>query len=568
MRNQKIYGRIGVVVVAAFGAAAACFAAPPSIALSAAPSPATLGQEVTLTAKVKPKTSTGKVTFYDGTTILGVASLSLSGNFAVADIQTSSLSAGTHALTAYFDTLYAPDVSLTVTPVAANAFAPLTGYSAGTYPVSVIAAQLRNQKVDLAVANYGSNNVSVLLAGAPGKFGTATNYPVGTHPHTVAAGDFDGDGNTDLAVANMGGNVSILINAGGATGHFNSAVNYPAGTTPYTIAVADFNQDGKADLAVLNENAGVTILLGKGDGTFPTALPIIPISSAAGIVAGDFDKDGIPDLAVTSSAGATAGVTILKGNGDGTFTSPFASSFGTTPFAIAVGDLNKDGVEDLVVTDYSGFVWVLIGIPGGTFNTPVSYPVGDVPAAVAVADVDGDGNPDLLVANSYDDTISVLLGDGTGIVTFAVNYSTTPGVPCSIAVANFLGDGRTDMAVANFGPPGAVTVFLGDEFVITKTKGDGQSEKINTAFPIQLVATVKNSSSTAVVGAAVTFTAPTSGASVTFSGDGSTAMVNTAAGGKATAPKMTANGTAGSNYPITASVGFRASTTFLESNAP
>ena len=127
-------------------------------------------------------------------------------------------------------------------------------------------------KADLAVANYGSDNVSVLLGNGNGTFQAAVNYAAGTSPHSVAVGDFNGDGKADLAVANYGSNnVSVLL--GNGNGTFQAAVNYAAGTSPCSVAVGDFNGDGKADLAVANYGSNnVSVLLGNGNGTFQAAV--------------------------------------------------------------------------------------------------------------------------------------------------------------------------------------------------------------------------------------------------------------------------------------------------------
>src|SRR5207247_10448203 len=138
-----------------------------------------------------------------------------------------------------------------------------------------------------------------------GTFQPALNYASAAGAFSVAVGDFNDDQKPDLAVANWSsGNVSVLL--GNGDGTFQAAVNYGAGTQPYSVAVGDFNCDGKPDLAVANFVAGnVSVLLGRGDGTFQTAVNFgIGSGSQPQFVAvGDFNGDGKPDLAVANASG-------------------------------------------------------------------------------------------------------------------------------------------------------------------------------------------------------------------------------------------------------------------------
>jgi hypothetical protein len=166
----------------------------------------------------------------------------------------------------------------------------------------------RDGKPDLAVVNYSSNTVSVLLGNGDGTFTeSASSTETGIQPLSIAVGDFNGDGIPDLAVTNQNGGApalgSVTVLLGKGDGTFNSTVVSPAtGSVPNSVAVADFNGDGKTDLAIANAGSNtVTVLLGNGDGTF--AAPLSPATGATPNFAavGDFNGDGIPDLAVADN---------------------------------------------------------------------------------------------------------------------------------------------------------------------------------------------------------------------------------------------------------------------------
>src|SRR5947209_5068 len=203
--------------------------------------------------------------------------------------------------------------------------------------------------------------------------------PVGTQPLSVGMGDFNGDGRRDLAVANWGSNtVTILL--GNTSGAFTQASGSPitVGTAPQSVAVGDFNGDGRPDLAVANGGTStVSILLGNGNGTFTQASgsPIVVGSGPESVVVGDLNGDRKPDLAVANYTSGT--VSILLGNGNGTFASSGSPvSVGSSPQSIALGDLNGDGTPDLAATNrLANTVSILLGHGGGTFAPAARSPI-------------------------------------------------------------------------------------------------------------------------------------------------------------------------------------------------
>jgi len=219
--------------------------------------------------------------------------------------------------------------------------APRT-FASGTNPMSVAVADFNSDGVlDLVVANFGSNSVSVLLGNGDGSFQPARSFAVGNEPISVAVGDFNGDGRLDLAVANnflFSSSISVLL--GNGDGTFQTALSFPAGGSPRFIAVADFNGDGVLDLAVANwVSATVSILLGNGDGTFQAPQNFFAETEPNSIAVGDYDGDGRLDLAVANYSS----VVVLLGNGDGSFQPARLFSAGAFPvYSVAVGDFNGD----------------------------------------------------------------------------------------------------------------------------------------------------------------------------------------------------------------------------------
>jgi hypothetical protein len=348
--------------------------------------------------------------------------------------------------------------------------APLA-FDAGQYPFSVAVGDFNGDGIpDLAVANAASNNVSVLLGNGDGTFQAPRNFPAGSGPRSVAVGDFNGDGILDLAVVGYDQyyhhyDETVRVLLGNGDGSFQAPRTFNAGSGPLSVAIGDFNGDGVQDLAVANWGdpahgvaGGVSVLLGNGDGSFqaPLHLSVGTIGQPPESVAvGDFNGDGIQDLAV----GSSERVSVLLGNGDGTFqnsvnyTGPFFNN------GLVVADLNGDGVPDLATTG-GNTVNVLVGNGDGTFHRPVTYYDGTINYSVAVGDFNGDGVPDLAVAG-YGDTVSVLLGNGDGTFQAAVHYHAGTYYAFSVAAADFNGDGWPDLAVTN-NLPSHVSILLND----------------------------------------------------------------------------------------------------------
>lgn len=349
-------------------------------------------------------------------------------------------------------------------------------------------------KPDLVVANYvASSTVSVLLGIGDGTFGVKSDYVTADLPISAAIGDLNADGKLDLAVASPGydgysGGVSVLLGNGDGTFRPKSVV----GPLASSVAIVDLNRDGKLDLltnnrALLGNGDGtfgqpipgggqlvedlngdgnvdvvragqpipfVFVALGNGDGTFggkglsyerrPLSGELIP-----NVAIGDLNGDGRPDLATPNpnTDDDPGTVSVVLGHGDGTFgpKSDYATGFFST--SAAIGDLNGDGKQDLVVSG-ADHVSVLLGNEDGTIGPKRDFEIGFEPHFVAIGDLNGDGNPDVVTANYSAMGVSVLLGNGDGTLRPRIDNSAGGGYCSSLAIGDLSGDGKPDLAIA------------------------------------------------------------------------------------------------------------------------
>jgi hypothetical protein len=309
------------------------------------------------------------------------------------------------------------------------------------------------------------------------QFKPAVSYPVGSDPVSIAIGDFNGDGVPDLAVANQegfgsaSGSVSVLIGKGDGT--FRPEVEYlPISGHTESVAVGDFNGDGKLDIAVVQQEGNdnsltgrLTLLLGNGDGTFREGKTYVTGNSGSTVAVGDLNGDGKLDLVVTSSVGTL----VFLGDGDGTFKT--SGVFYSGKESVLLVDLNHDGKLDLAATnEIAGTISISLGNGDGTFGPSTDYSAGYGTISIATGDFNQDGNADLVVADASSadtgtggTTVEVFLGNGDGSFKAPVSY-TVGAEPTSVAVGDFNKDGKLDLIVAVFdiGEGDAVSLLLGN----------------------------------------------------------------------------------------------------------
>ncbi|CAF3693564.1 unnamed protein product [Rotaria sp. Silwood1] len=364
-------------------------------------------------------------------------------------------------------------------------FSAKTDFTTGSSPYSVSIGDFNGDgKPDLAVVNQGSNSVSVLLnTTTPGAstptFSAKTDFTTGSSPYTVFTGDLNGDGKPDLAVANSGGNVSVLLNTttpGASTPGFSAKTDFATGTGPQSVSICDLNGDGNPDLETANASGNTSVLLntttpGASTPTFSARTDFTTGSGSYSISISDFNGDGKRDLAVANTD--VGNISVLLNTAAlplpvdlASFTSSVSS---TTPYSVSFGDFNGDGKADMVTANFgANTLSVLINTttPGAstpTFSAATDFVTGTGAYAVALGDLNGDGKPDVAVADYDATSVSVFFNTTTpGAVTptFSAKTDFTTGTnPASISFSDFNGDGKPDMVVSNYGS-NTISVFF------------------------------------------------------------------------------------------------------------
>ncbi len=348
------------------------------------------------------------------------------------------------------------------TRVVPSFLAPVS-YGVDEYVLSVVNADFNADGfADLATANQDSDTVSVLINAGNGTFGASTSYAAGPNPDGLAVGNFDGINGLDLAVANNtgpNGSVTILLNNGNGT--FLPGGSYSVGSSVAAarVAVGDFNADAITDLVTVNRvgsnQTSVSMLRGNGNGTFnaPLTFPLGSIGWGADIAVGLVNGDNRPDVVAIG----LGGIGVLFGTGSGIGRLRVSSVQSHSPITrVVLHDINLDGNLDMILGGNSS--WTRLGNGSGGFQPSVEL-VDAGTSGVAIGDFNGDGKPDTAVTH-FPDTLSVLLGNGDGTFQSPLEFSPGPdGGP--ITVGFFNNDAFLDIAVGNQ-ESASVSVLLND----------------------------------------------------------------------------------------------------------
>jgi hypothetical protein len=327
---------------------------------------------------------------------------------------------------------------------------PVGTYAVGTNPTSIAAGDFNTDGLtDLLVTNVSGDSLSLLLGKGDGTFQDTTTLKTGNMPRALVAADFSGDGHMDIALANAGSEeVTILIGKGDGT--FQPGESYSTHRAPLAIIISDFNRDHKDDLAVALKSDAVEILWGNGNGTFKKGQTLEVEDTPTSVAAADLNQDGIIDLAIANNGAMSNNISVFMGQKDGTFKSLGHFPTGMRPLFVTTGDFTGDGRLDLeVVNGVRDSLSLLPGNGDGTFKAAINFGAGTGPASSIVLDINGDGILDTVVVNNLGSTMTLLIGKGDG--TFynpPINYLTETG-PFTIIQFEFKRGGKKGLAIAN-----------------------------------------------------------------------------------------------------------------------
>ncbi len=339
----------------------------------------------------------------------------------------------------------------------------------GIYPHSVVSADFNGDgKPDLFISRGSSSQVTVLTnTSSLGSISFAAPLYFPGMPSDMqgsAVVDLDGDGKPDVVVTNGVGDTSVFVfrnSSSGAAISFDNPLRFVTASGPYAVAIGDLDGDGKPDLAIANTGSSyVTIYKNTstpGSISFSNMTTLLVPTNPYGIAIGDLDKDGKAEL-VVSTEGSNSSLYVIKNNstpGSFSFGAPVSYASLAGAFTLAIGDLDGDGNPDIAATggNPSGVLILRnISTTGNlSFDQPKSFEAGNYTVDVSIRDLDGDSKPELIAVNRFGNSVSVLKNRSTiGNIDFETHVDYPVGdAPLIAAIADLNGDGRPDIITAN-----------------------------------------------------------------------------------------------------------------------
>ncbi|HUI09547.1 MAG TPA: FG-GAP-like repeat-containing protein [Bacteroidota bacterium] len=388
----------------------------------------------------------------------------------------SPISVTTNRLTGYSGLPFTPTGSFRRILTQASFATPVNYATGGMMRMGTIADLDGDGKLDMIGTN-DNNYLSIFLnistpgTIGPSSFAAAVNVPTGYRPYFVAAGDLDGDGKIDLVSAdNSSGTVTVLRNTSSPGGLSFKSLTIPVAYVPTAVAIADFDGDGRPDIVVSSnmQNAFVFKNTGRGDSlAFTLAATLTTQYGCLSLAAGDVDGDGLPDVVVANGSSTVSVFRNISTPGNVSFAPSVDITGFDNPWSVAIGDIDGDGRPDIAVGSYVANVVSVVRNTGTaghiSFGPSLDLAPGSLSWNIALGDVDGDGKADLVVPNTDLGTVAVFVNKSNpGSIAFEqpLTYATGNG-SMSINIGDMDGDGIPDLVIGNFYSGQSIAVIRG-----------------------------------------------------------------------------------------------------------